>query len=410
MSPNLNKNEQKALKNLVKKNKEIIVRKADKNSTLCILDKSTYIKEGLRQLENELYYEEINQSRIANTTKLIHDLIEKWQRNDQIDKITYKFLLQNLFNKKIGKFFLLPKIHKIPPEILLEIENNPAKIIEYGFLGRPILSLCVTWQILNPPIFFGEDVVLYCNASVAQHCCTNTATWMKDFDIIVHHGASIDTSKYIQQQRSDGFSLIITKFNEDDINHQYTCLYEFLSYSEVLKLNPDFMRYEPNKEEIKTNFTMSDNFIVADVLFEMIYPSPECYFVVNGEVTATNVTKSEETRIRLFYKMKLHLIREIKKNKCIDSINVAIHCTVGGDDMVVKENTTIYCQDTTTSYFSNIESTEKKTSLPIILASILILCIAVVISVIIWRKKENICKAKPLNIEGNTNDCAFYVA
>ncbi|CAG2232626.1 unnamed protein product [Mytilus edulis] len=141
MSPNLNKNEQKALRNLVK-NKEIIVRKADKNSTLCILDKSTYIKEGLRQLENELYYEEINQSRIANATKLIHDLIEKWQRNDQIDKITYKFLLQNLFNKKIGKFFLLPKIHKIPPEILLEIENNPAKIIEYGFLGRPIVSLC----------------------------------------------------------------------------------------------------------------------------------------------------------------------------------------------------------------------------------------------------------------------------
>lgn len=143
MSPNLNKNEQKALRNLVK-NKEIIVRKADKNSTLCILDKSTYIKEGLRQLENELYYEEINQSRIANATKLIHDLIEKWQRNDQIDKITYKFLLQNLFNKKIGKFFLLPKIHKIPPEILLEIENNPAKIIEYGFLGRPIVSLCGT--------------------------------------------------------------------------------------------------------------------------------------------------------------------------------------------------------------------------------------------------------------------------
>lgn len=100
----------------------------------------------------------------------------------------------------------------------------------------------VKWQILNPPIVFGFDVELYCNASVAKDCCTNTATWMKDFDIIVHHGASIDASKYIQTQRSDGFSLIITKFNENDINHQYTCLYDFFSYSEVLKLNPYLMR------------------------------------------------------------------------------------------------------------------------------------------------------------------------
>lgn len=84
--------------------------------------------------------------------------------------------------------------------------------------------------------------MLYCNASGAENCCTNTATWMKDFDIIIHHGASIDTSKYNQKQHSDGFSLIIKHFDEDDINHQYTCLYDFFSYSEVLELSPKIIR------------------------------------------------------------------------------------------------------------------------------------------------------------------------
>lgn len=41
--------------------------------------------------------------------------------------------------------------------------------------------------------------------------------------------------------------------------------------------------------------------------------------------------------------MKIHLECEINKTNCIGSINVAVNCTVGGDDMGIKENTTIYC-------------------------------------------------------------------
>lgn len=38
---------------------------------------------------------------------------------------------------------------------------------------------------------------------------------------------------------------------------------------------------EPVKEEIQTNITMLDNLIVADVMIEMVYPSPECSFVLD---------------------------------------------------------------------------------------------------------------------------------
>lgn len=79
-----------------------------------------------------------------------------------------------------------------------------------------------------------QEVVLFCNASLAENCCTNTVTCMKGFDVKVHHGASKNYSKYIQEQHSDGLLLIIKNFADDDINQQYTCIYDFFSYSTVL--------------------------------------------------------------------------------------------------------------------------------------------------------------------------------
>lgn len=95
----------------------------------------------------------------------------------------------------------------------------------------------VTWEIMEPPIVLGKNVILYCNASVAENCCTNTATWMRDYEVIVHHGSSINSSKYIQIQRSDGFLLVIKRFDEADTDHQYTCLYDFYSHSADLRID-----------------------------------------------------------------------------------------------------------------------------------------------------------------------------
>lgn len=241
------------------------------------------------------------------------------------------------------------------------------------------------WHMVKSPIVLDGDVVLYCNTSVVENCCTNTATWMKDFDVIVHHGVSTDSSKYTEEQRSDGFSLIIKKFEKDDINHQYSCLYDFFSYSAVLKVN----KYIPTKEETHSNITMSDTFIFADIKFDIIYPSPECVLVVNGDKMETNVTVSEEIFTILFYKIKFQLVCERKNSECTDSI--AINCTVGGDAMNVYKDNKSHCQDVTT-FFNPIE--ESKSSemqvLPITCACLVTFCIhvAVVISLIKCRKRK----------------------
>ncbi|CAC5405877.1 unnamed protein product [Mytilus coruscus] len=64
---NISAEELSAIRNL-KKNNNIIIRKADKNSTLCILDKDNYLREGLRQLHN-IHYEEIVESKVKEKMK-----------------------------------------------------------------------------------------------------------------------------------------------------------------------------------------------------------------------------------------------------------------------------------------------------------------------------------------------------
>lgn len=59
------------------------------------------------------------------------------------------------------------------------------------------------------------------------------------------------------------------------------------------------------------------------------------YMFLQGEMTSTNMTISEETPIKLFYKMKIHLICEINQITRIDS--VTINCTIG-DDVLVLDN------------------------------------------------------------------------
>ena len=140
---NLSPQEQQALIGL-KQNENIIIRKADKNSTLCVLNKTNYIREGLRQLQNEEYYTEIKEPKTSEIAKQVSRTIHNLYNCNQIDKITYKFLTSNINDNKLGKFFLLPKLHKIHDNILTELETNIEMTKNFLIPGRPIVSLCGT--------------------------------------------------------------------------------------------------------------------------------------------------------------------------------------------------------------------------------------------------------------------------
>ena len=61
---NLNNRERNALQRL-KKNRDIIIKPADKGGATVIMDTTEYVKEAMRQLQNEEYYKKVEKDLTA---------------------------------------------------------------------------------------------------------------------------------------------------------------------------------------------------------------------------------------------------------------------------------------------------------------------------------------------------------
>ena len=138
--PNITNKEKQALYDL-SNNQNIIIKKADKNSTICILNATNYINEGLRQLNNDIFYQELNEHHMDVINKSTEGMINSLHDNNFIDDITFKFLKSNINSDRIGQFFMLPKIHKLTIDTLQDIENNAQLRNNLIIPGRPIVSL-----------------------------------------------------------------------------------------------------------------------------------------------------------------------------------------------------------------------------------------------------------------------------
>ena len=113
---NLSREERKALRDL-KSNKELIIKPADKGSSVVLLSKEDYLKEGNRQL-NTPTYEKITNDPTPEHLNEIQSAVKVLPTDDEIK--------ERLLPSKPScpQLYLLPKIHKI---------GNP---------GRPIVSGC----------------------------------------------------------------------------------------------------------------------------------------------------------------------------------------------------------------------------------------------------------------------------
>jgi hypothetical protein len=116
---NLKKEELAAMKELTAE-KSIIIKPADKGGCIVIMDRTDYINEGLRQLQNPQHYRRLQVDPTDGFTKDINNIITQAFHNDIIDSKTKKNLITKF--PRIANFYMLPKIHK---------PNNP---------GRPIVN------------------------------------------------------------------------------------------------------------------------------------------------------------------------------------------------------------------------------------------------------------------------------
>ena len=125
---NLSREEMNSITKL-QHNSDIIIKPADKGGATVIMNKSKYIAEAYRQLNDKKYYKKIPTPIFLHTKTTITRILEKMKDSKTIDKATFNFL-NGPVTPRARIFYLLPKIHKVK-------ETWPDRHMPQG---RPIIS------------------------------------------------------------------------------------------------------------------------------------------------------------------------------------------------------------------------------------------------------------------------------
>lgn len=124
---NLSKEEQIALTSL-RQDETIVIKKADKSSTIVIMNREAYIAEVERQLNDQTYYEKLSENPHEKFKQEIQDVISEIQHSHTLQGIDNV----NIPNEnRVPQFYILPKTHK---------PHDPS--LPLGYPGRPIVSAC----------------------------------------------------------------------------------------------------------------------------------------------------------------------------------------------------------------------------------------------------------------------------
>ncbi|XP_061171899.1 uncharacterized protein LOC133181402 [Saccostrea echinata] len=128
---NLSKEERSALQSL-KNRDDIVIKKADKGSTVVVLDKEAYMAEAQRQLSDERFCKKLDSDPTKEFSAAIIKTLDEMFENNEIGVNVYDTL--NPIDCRPGKFYLLSKIHKegMPGRPIVSAIGHPTeKISEY---------------------------------------------------------------------------------------------------------------------------------------------------------------------------------------------------------------------------------------------------------------------------------------
>ena len=111
---NISRAERKAITQLTR-NRNIIIKPADKGSAIVVMNRDDYISEGYKQLSDTNFYNKVDTDLTAHHMQLVQSYINKMYANGEISTSVSVYLTDR--ECKTSKLYLLPKIHKgkIPP-------------------------------------------------------------------------------------------------------------------------------------------------------------------------------------------------------------------------------------------------------------------------------------------------------
>ena len=128
---NLSQGQMKALKELICC-KHVVIKPADKGSSVVILDRDQYIMEVNRQLSNTTYYKKLAEPIYLQTMAIVNTIINTLKEKKFITAAQKRYLKGDTQPRE-RRFYILPKIHKDPTQWTIPYELPP---------GRPIVSDC----------------------------------------------------------------------------------------------------------------------------------------------------------------------------------------------------------------------------------------------------------------------------
>ena len=106
---NLTKEECRVLKELKSKT-NIVIKKANKGSAVVIMNRDDYVKEGLRQLNDDKYYLKTDLDLTQEHSLKVNKKLEEMFNKQEIQESALDYLCNLMAHT--AQFYLLPQIHK----------------------------------------------------------------------------------------------------------------------------------------------------------------------------------------------------------------------------------------------------------------------------------------------------------
>jgi hypothetical protein len=142
---NISSNETKALHGLAAI-PNIVIKPADKGCAIVVMDKARYLNEIWRMLDNDRYYERLQESIMPDTISKVRTMVLHMYLAKLISRKVYEFLREPNEALKMHKFYGLPKVNKA--RTTWPLPNQPALRPITTSTGS-ILSALSSWVDFN---------------------------------------------------------------------------------------------------------------------------------------------------------------------------------------------------------------------------------------------------------------------
>lgn len=245
-TPNLSPEELEALKKL-QKDDTIVIKKADKGSTVVIMNRTDYIAEVERQLGDTKFYEKLDKNPQEQFRKDINEVL----RDVKVSESTRENLSPSGSNS-VPVFYILPKIHK-------QSDSN----LPLGYPGRPIVSNCGSLT---------ENISAYIDSVLKPHM-ESLPSYVKD------------TSDFITKIHS----LKVIPQNAFLVTLDVTSLYSNIPHDDGIKACDHFMSEGSISQEARSTISELINLVLTKNHFQF---DGKNYLQILGTAMGTKMAPS----------------------------------------------------------------------------------------------------------------------